>query len=80
MTRLTQSAFAALARKHFGFLSEDEPVLDYRLGAFFATYASSPRTVVLECWEDADFLEAALVERSGGPVLSAAPELEVSPR
>jgi aspartyl-tRNA(Asn)/glutamyl-tRNA(Gln) amidotransferase subunit A len=26
------------------------------------------------------FLEAALVERSGGPVLSAAPELEVSHR
>jgi hypothetical protein len=61
MTKLTQSAFAALARSHFGFLSEDEPVFDRRRTAFFATYASSPWTVVLECWEDADFLEVTAV-------------------
>ena len=61
MTRpLTQSSFTALARRHFGFLSDDEPVIDRRNASFYATYASSP-PVTVECWEKADLLEVSVV-------------------
>ena len=63
MTRpLTQAAFGALVRRHFGFLVDEDPVVDRRRGSFFATYALPSRTVTVECDEDRDYLAVRVAE------------------
>ncbi len=59
---LTQSGFGALVRRHSGFLTGDEPVVDHRRTAFLATYPFGRRTVTVECDEGRDFLEVRVAE------------------